>query len=96
MIDILKSRYIAESKKRIEHIVKTVEGVFLIKTCVYEDLSAQTRVYNISFNEIGEMICESNGGITINSCMSIQDIKSFHFASTNKIYSDVLLELLDI
>ncbi len=94
MITIIKSRWIKETKKDIQQVIKTDLGIFLVKGVYFEDDTAQIKLYKISFDEMGDILCDSDGGVLIVD--KICDCKSMSFFITHrdKITNEELLKAI--
>lgn len=60
---MIRSQKTIKKDNTIRFIFKTKNGSFLLKTHIFEDLTVQSRFYKVSFDEIGDMLCDYPYGI---------------------------------
>lgn len=84
------------SASRIETLIKTDEGVFLLKTRGFEDNTATSRFYKISFDDFGEIECMDTYGKVyesdIESKNSLQLIHDCAFFKVQEQYTQLIKE----
>lgn len=85
MIAFEKSRIHKQSNNEVWEVVKTIYGVILIKSRIFGDQTAQTRLYRVSFDDIGEIYSEGDKGIVISDSYTDLPIKKIHSINREKI-----------
>lgn len=81
---ILKSKQ-TKTAKKIESIFETTEGSFLLKTRLMSDNTAEARFYKVSFDGLGDILCEETYGKVLTEAINKNNLLAIHDRAFSKV-----------